>query len=164
MPEETEELKFDFEHTKYRVKKKEDDVAVRMRIQQELKKVRTHILNIMEYSYEDGDEKGAESAKRLIDAVDTFSNNVQFSEVGHKYPFFSKQISAKRGDVKRLVRFDAEMINFLKNATLLSHKVENAVIEGNVEAFREIRKIKNFVSSAEGKYEERFEFIKRLVK
>ena len=72
-------------------KRKEDDLAVKRKVMDEIKKSRTNLTNIMEEFDEKGKNKTVETTKRVIDELDMFHTDIDLSEAGHRYPFFSNR-------------------------------------------------------------------------
>ncbi|MEW5759487.1 MAG: hypothetical protein AB1779_01820 [Candidatus Thermoplasmatota archaeon] len=144
-------------------KRKEDDIAVRKKIASELSKARKKMVNLMGEYYEGKDKKTCIAIQKIIDEIDTFSNDVDLSETGHIYPFFSIQKSINEEQVKKLIEFDRTIIEKVQNVGIATGTIENMLIEKReIDINRELKKIKQYVIDGKNQYKDRRDFIRGL--
>lgn len=152
-------------YTGYRKDKiKEDDILVRKRLMAEVEKSGEHAKNIVELLYERNDKESLKAIKKVKDELDVFSGEVDLSTTGHQYPFFSiqKVRSPSVSDLKKLVEFDAEMLDKIVNVTETTTKIEDKVIDGdNLEFVKESLKVRQYITKARNAYKDREDFLRR---
>jgi hypothetical protein len=97
------------------------------------------------------------------DELDVFSNEVEFSMVGHKYPFFSPQISISPRKIKKLIEYDLSIIGKMRNVKEASRRVENSIIEGEAtNIVQELKKIRHYITVVRNNYKDRNHYIKGI--
>ena len=144
-------------------KRKEDDIAVKRKVMDEIKKSRTNLTNIMEEFDEKSNSKGVEASKRVIDELDMFHTDIDLSEAGHRYPFFSIQKSANKHQIEKLVDFDKSLITTMENVAKATEILHNNLIDEQVpHPDRELKKIRQYISSCRNYYKDRRDFIKNI--
>jgi len=145
-------------------RKKEDDLAIRRRVLEEIDKVREVCNDILEDAYEDGDMKTQKEIKKVIDQMDIFSDEVDLAESGHKYSFFSAQKSVSGGMIKKLTKFDASIIDLMNQLVKGAARVQTKYLgkDSALEAQKEIRKMKQYSTTARNEFSNRIEYIKKL--
>ena len=145
-------------------KRKEDDVSVRKRIVSEIQKSRTNILNIMEESSLSRQKEVADFARRTIDELDGLANEVDLSEMGHNYPFFSIQRTTDSDAIEKLVGFDRTIIDRMQNVTEATLRLHDLILDkkGDLDAATELKKVRQYVSNARNAYKDRRDFIRGL--
>jgi hypothetical protein len=145
-------------------KRKEDDIAVRKRVVSEIQKSRTNLTNIMEESSLSKQKDAADFCRRCVDELDGFSNDVDLSEMGHDYPFFSIQRSGDSDAIGKLVGFDRTIIDRMQNVTEATLRLHDFILDkkGDLDAVTELKKIRQYVSNARNAYRDRRDFIRGL--
>ena len=138
-------------------KRKEDDLAIRRRIMEEVEKGRQHNLNLLENAYRANNPTLENEAKGLMDNLDLFKNEVHLAEVGHKYPFFSQQKSTKFKNLKKLVEYDATILEEAAKATSQLAELELVVDDDPLPG---MRAAKMAVTSARNAFKDRIALIK----
>lgn len=141
-------------------KRKEDDMAIRRRIMEEVDKAKEHCLNMLELAYRTNNVAVEMELKGVMDNLDLFRNEVQLAEVGYKYPFFSEQKSTKMKQLKKLVEYDATILETTHQATQQITLVEQAMASGGSEALPGIRHAKGAITSARDVFRNRIAIIK----
>jgi len=87
------------------------------------------------------------------------------AETGHKYPFFSIQRSVSSRSLKSLIKFDHQLIKTMENALEAISVLEKAVAQGEEEsADPGLRTIKEYLTSAQGDFDNRIAIMKRVEK
>jgi hypothetical protein len=145
-------------------KRKEDDIAVRKRISSEILKARTNLLNILEESSLAKQKEAADFARRTMDELDGFNNEVDLSEMGHNYPFFSIQRDTDSGAIEKLVGYDRTIIDRMANVTEATLRLHDFILDkkGDLDAATELKKVRQYVSNARNAYKDRRDFIRGL--
>lgn len=144
-----------------RGRRKEDDQAIRRKLIIQLDTLRDHTINIME----DGDLDTRIEAQKLIDMIDMFKNDIEITETGHKYPFFSIQRSITGSALKALIKYDKQIIDQLDNAKEAISVLEKALAQGEQEsAVPGMRTIKRYLTDARGQFENRISIMKKVEK
>jgi len=98
--------------------------------------------------------------KGLRDNLDLFKNEVHLAEVGHKYPFFSEQRSAKMKSMKKLVAHDATILEETARCTQKLSEMELELASGQGNPLAGVREAKMAVATARGAFRDRLAFIK----
>jgi hypothetical protein len=144
-------------------KRKEDDLAIKRKIMDEIKKSRSNLTNIMEEFNDQRNSKAVEAAKGVIDELDIFNTDVDLSEAGHRYPFFSIQNTANKSQLEKLVEFDRSLITTMENVAKATEVMNNRILDDQLpNADRELKKIKQYVTSCRNYYKDRRDFIKEI--
>ncbi len=137
-----------------RGKRRETDVAVKAEIVRCADRVRTHVENVHDAAYSDGDVKLAKECAKTIEEIDALRNDVNMGETGGEHPFFSKQISANKKTLNKLIKHDHETLTILVKAVNLSNDLEKDSAEGG-DAVQTARNTRQLVSSVRGHFSER---------
>ena len=132
-------------------------MAVRRKIMSQLNNLRQHLLNIME----DGGLDTRIGSQRLIDVVDVFRNEVEMAETGHKYPFFSTQRSVSGKMLKKLIDYDAGIIQQLEKALEAISTLERSGDDEEVIS-KGLRMLKEYITTARGQFENRVAVMKNV--
>ncbi|MBM4249668.1 MAG: hypothetical protein FJ149_09615 [Euryarchaeota archaeon] len=145
-------------------KRKEDDIAVRKRIVSEIQKSRTNIINMLEESSVSKQKETVDFCRRAVDELDGFANEVDLSEMGHRYPFFSIQRTTDSGAIEKLVGFDRTIIDRMQNVTEATLRLHDLMIErkAGLDATTELKKVRQYISNARNAYKDRRDFIRGL--
>lgn len=145
-------------------RRKEDDLAIKRRVLEEIDKAREVLTDILEDAYNDGDTKTQQEIRKAQDQLDIFSDEVDLAEMGHKYSFFSPQKSISGGMIKELTKFDASIIDLMNQLVKGSSRVQTKYLgkDSSLEAVKELRKIKQYITTARNEFKNRIELIKKL--
>lgn len=144
-------------------KRKEDDISVRKRIMSEIKKSRTNLTNIMEEEYLQKNMESVDMTRKTIDELDVFMTEVDLSEMGHHYPFFSIQKSADKKSIEKLIEYDKHIIDRMINVTEATLRIHDAVLaKEDIDIVMELKKVRQYISNARNSYKDRRDFIKGL--
>jgi len=144
-----------------RGKRRETDVAVKAEIVRCADRVRTHVENVHDSAYSDGDVKLAKECAKTIEEIDALRNDVNMGETGGEHPFFSKQISANKKTLNKLIKHDHETLTILVKAVNLSNDLEKASAEGD-NAVQVARSTRQLVSSVRGHFSERRAVLRKI--
>jgi hypothetical protein len=145
-------------------KRKEDDIAVRKRISSEIQKAKTNVLNILEEGSVGKLKELVDFARRTNDELDSFNNEVDLSEVGHNYPFFSIQKSTDSDAIEKLVSFDRTIIDRMQNVTEATLRLHDFILDkkGDLDPVTELKKVRQYISNARNTYKDRRDYIRGL--
>jgi hypothetical protein len=144
-------------------KRKEDDLAVKRKIMDEIQKSRANLTNTLAEFNERKDAKGMQATKGVIDELDIFNTDVDMSEAGHRYPFFSIQNTANKGQLEKLINFDKSLITTMENVAQATAMVHDKLIDDALPSpDRELKKIKQYVTTCRNYYKDRKDFIKEI--
>jgi len=113
-------------------KKKEEDILVRMAIIRELNKTKNRI---RKFSIEN------EKAKKIMDEIDVFVKDIEYSTVGHKYVFFSSQASLNKNKIKKLIEYDfliSKKLEEIENILNKKHEINMSNIHYLVKDLKNI--------------------------
>ena len=142
-------------------RRKEDDLMIRRKLMSQLDTMRDHLINIME----DSDLGDRIEVQKLIDVLDTFRNEIELAETGHKYPFFSHQRGLSRGVLKSLIKYDHEMIKQLEAALEATSILEKSLVhEDSGSPSPGLRTIKEYITTSRGQFDNRVSVIKNIRK
>lgn len=142
-------------------KQKEKDVSVRHQIIIEINNVKEYLKNIMDLFHEE-DEKASKLVKNVMDELDIFIQESEFSEVGHSYPLFSPQKSAHNRDVKKLKKVDIKIIDDIKVVEEACRQLESALIDQDqsINPIGELQKIRQYITKTREEYKHRMNKMK----
>ncbi len=144
-------------------KRKEDDLAVRKKLMDEIGKSRGHLMNIVEESHSKKDDDTTNTAKKTIDELDLLLNDINLSETGHKYPFFSEQKSINKKSLEELIEHDKKLISSIENITEASKKLELAIIDReDRDTAWELKRIRQYVTTCRDEYKNRRDCLRRV--
>ena len=145
-------------------RRKEDDLAIRRRVLEEIDKAREVLTDILEDAYSDADMKTQQEVRKAQDQLDIFSDEVDLAESGHKYSFFSPQRSVGGGMIKQLTKFDASIIDLMNQLVKAAARVQTKYLgkDSSLVAVKELRKIKQYITTARNEFSNRIEYIKKL--
>lgn len=143
-------------------KQKEKDVSVRHQVITEIDNAREHLKNIRDIFHRDEMNKAGKMVKNVIDELDLFVQESEFSEVGHSYPLFSAQKSARNRDVKKLRKFDAKIIDDITVIQEACRQLESAVIDHDesIDPIAELQKIRQYITKTRTEYSHRMNKMK----
>ena len=113
-------------------KKKEEDILVRMAIIRELNKTKNRI---RKFSIEN------EKAKKIMDEIDVFVKDIEYSTVGHKYAFFSSKYSPNKDKIKKLIEHDfliSKKLEEIENILSDEHGIDLANVHHIIKALKNI--------------------------
>ena len=113
-------------------KKKEEDLMVRMAIIRKLNKIKNYI---REFSIEN------KKAEKIIDEIDVFIKDIEYSTVSHKYVFFSSQASLNKNKIKKLIEYDfliSKKLEEIENILNKKHEINMSNIHYLVKDLKNI--------------------------
>ena len=143
-------------------KQKEKDVSIHHQIISEIDSVREHLKNIRDILHRDEEDDASKMVKTVIDELDLFVQEAEFSEVGHSYPLFSPQKSASSGSIRKVKNFDKEIIGEVQLIRQACKKLESMIIENDEELdFQmELQKIRQYITKTRSEFKHRMNKMK----
>lgn len=144
-------------------KSKEDDLALRQRLAMELDKSRGYLLNLMEEAYLENETTRTMRIQAVIDIIDNFKQEVGLASAGHKYALFSQQHSISTSKMKKLIEFDASVVEKSLEMTEKLESLNNASLEGK-QMDTELKNLKAGFMTLQGNFRNRIEFLKGMKK
>jgi len=142
---------------------KEDDLAIRQRLSTELDKSRGYLMNLLEDSYLENETTRSMRVQAVIDLVDNLKKEVNLASAGHKYALFSQQYSISTKKMKKLIQYDASVIEKSVEFNEKLEQVAGSKLEG-AELDSELKSIKNDFVGLQGTFRDRIEFLKGMKK
>lgn len=144
-------------------RRKEEDLSVRRKLIEELGKSKRHIANIIDECMEKNDLQSIENAKKTRDEIELFLTEVDLSESGRNYPFFSLQKSIDSEQIKKLTEFDSTLITNAKNITSATKTIEDSILnKEEIDISWELKKVRQFITNARNNYKDRKDYIRRM--
>ena len=144
-------------------KRKEDDAALRRWLMDRLNGCREHTLNLMEMAYRADNTTIEGETKQILDALDLFKNEVHLAEAGQRLPFFTAGSSTSIKGLKKLLEFDAELLEEVDRVSKAIAELELAIGAGEEGILKSVLMIKTGVSKARNHFRDRIQFIKGQV-
>jgi len=144
-----------------RDKRRETDIAVKEEILRCADRVRTHVENVHDDAYRDGNVRLAKTCQSTIEEIDALRNDVNLGETGGEHPFFSKQTTASNKVLGKLIKHDHETLTILVKAVNRSNDLEKAAAEDG-EVMKAVRETRQLVSSVRGHFSERRAVLKKI--
>ena len=143
-----------------RDKRRETDIAVKEEILRCADRVRTHVENVHDDAFREGNRTLAKSCQSTIEEIDTLRNEVSLGETGGEHPFFSKQISTTKKVLDQLIKHDHRTLTLLIKAVNQSNELEQTV--GDEGLMKSIHETRQLVSSVRGHFSERRAVLKGI--
>lgn len=142
---------------------KEDDLAVRKKLLSELSKSQENLKNTLEYFHERDMKDKTSSVQKVLDDIDVFNNEIELSEVGHKYKFYDPKTSAKKKKIEKLVEFDKDIVDKAINITEATRDMHTKLLnEEGVDIEKECSFISQYITDLRNKYKDRMDHLKGI--
>ncbi|MBC8437664.1 MAG: hypothetical protein H8D82_00165 [Euryarchaeota archaeon] len=145
-------------------KRRETDLAVRHEIIRSTGRVQTHLSNVHDQSYRDGNLQITRSCKQAMEEIDQFRNEVEKAETGHDHPFFSTHKSISKSDLKKLIKHDHDVIEMVTKAVNIANSCEHAHSSGSeiADVVKFARQSQQMISSCRGFFNARSSILKGM--
>jgi len=136
-------------------KLKEHDLKIRGKLIRENQKSKIHLKNIQSILK---NNENINSIKKIVDILDIFSNDIEYSLSGRKYPIFSIQSSTM---LKKLIKNYEDIIERMENITKSCYILEKKLIEKtNTNVGYELGELKKYFIEVKNAYNDRIHNIK----
>ena len=132
-----------------REKRKEEDLYVREEIFREINKIKNYL-----------EEFDSKIAKEINDDLDIFYKEVEMVESGHKYPMFSPQKSAGSRTLKKVKKYDEEILEKIGNVTESLKQLLNEMNNEEIDVEKELGEIRNYLTEVRNDFKDRFGILK----
>ena len=132
-----------------REKRKEEDLYVREEIFREINKIKNYL-----------EEFDSKIAKEINDDLDIFYKEVEMVESGHKYPMFSPQKSAGGRTLKKVKKYDEEILEKIGNVTESLKQLLNEMNNEEIDVEKELGEIRNYLTEVRNDFKDRFGILK----
>lgn len=96
---------------------KEDDLVIRKHLLATLGVLRRELIATMERGQGSGSAPVSEAARRAVDEVDLLAADLQSSELGATFPWFSAQRNATSERLVAVIKFDASLLDRILRAS-----------------------------------------------
>lgn len=138
-------------------KRRSADLAIREEIQRSCTRARSHLMNVHDGAFRDGEIDVAKAAKACCNTIDQFIESVNKSPSGMNHAFFSGQRSASNSILKKLIVHDHDVIDMVTKAVNVSNSAEHAFAtdSSQKEVISLIRQCEQKVSSSSGYFSAR---------
>lgn len=140
-------------------KRRETDKTIRNEIIRSCNRVRTHILNVQDNSFRDGNHACTQAAKSCIQEIDALIEDVSKAITGMDHSFLSGQRSASSSDLKKLIKHDHQVIEMVTKAVNLSNSAEHSVASGADDAKAITRQCQQLISNCRGFFSSRVKIL-----
>ncbi len=139
-------------------------MSIRQRLITEISKSRENFNNIIDGLYESIDTKSINMVKKVIDELELFSSDIDFSESSYNGDRLSLKNKIDKKLVDKLNNFNNLVMDDLKNISKASNKISDLMIDNDdLDISREMKKIRHYITNARYQYKDRIEFIKEMI-
>lgn len=141
-------------------KRKEDDSSVRKWIATNLDSGKILAMGIMEKSHRNSNRDLTHTMNQIIDQIDTFKNDAYMAESGVKGSFFSSRSAASSTSLKKLIEYDALILEEINKAREALSSLQKAVAASEDGVEHAAIDIHAYLSNSHGKFRDRIKYIK----
>ncbi|MCJ2520240.1 MAG: hypothetical protein LN412_04740 [Candidatus Thermoplasmatota archaeon] len=144
----------------YRMKRVrlDTDIAVREKLTRELEKSLNTLKEIGSLAYKDERRDILDHLKDVTNTIDLFRMEIANAEYGMST--FFKNDEASYQDIRRMIEFDAKMLDEIEVVSKASDLLYDGVLEGKTADFvSQIVKVKRSVDSARNQFKDRKDFL-----
>ena len=128
----------------------ETDRMVREEIIRAAGRVRSHMQNVFDNEFKNGNMQTARSAKQCMEECDYLMEDVKKAVAGMEHAFLSGQRSPSNKDLKKLIQHDHDVIDMVTKAVNLSNSAEHAMARGQEETNQITLQTKQMITSCRG--------------
>ena len=142
--------------------RKEDDASIRKWLATKLETARSRATGAMRLASSKNDAETATRINEIIDELDLFKNDALLAETGVRGKFFSSKSAASVGSLKRLIEYDAKILERVEKGAKAIEALEEALASDENGAAKGATRIRVAFSSAHGDFRERVKYIRGL--
>jgi hypothetical protein len=128
----------------------ETDKMVRAELNRVVTRVRSHMQNIFEIQFKEGNMSVARAAKQCIEECDYFSEDIGKSIAGMEHAFLSGQRSPSNRDLKNLIKHDHDVIDMVIKAVNLANQAEDSISKSEDDSKQYILQTTQKIASCKG--------------
>lgn len=140
----------------------ENDKMIREEISRAASRVRSHMQNIFDSKFKEGELSIARAAKQCMEECDYLIEDVNKSASGMKHAFLSGQRTPSNKDLKKLITHDHEVIEMITTAVNLANSSEHSIATGEGDPKKIILQTTQKISSCRGFYGSRAKILSGL--
>jgi len=142
---------------------KEDEKAVRRKIINEMDKTRNNLKNSLEYARENGDKETSKRIRKVLDELDMFTNEVDLSGAGGKYPFFDPKYSIQKEDILKIADLDKFILENCVKVTETCKELQRNILQNKTQDLPyEYGHLRQSITNIRNKYQDRLDYIKHI--
>ena len=141
-------------------KRKEDDSSIRKWIATTLESAKNLSMGIIEKSHRNNNRDLTHTMNQIINQIDTFKNDAYMAESGIKGSFFSSKSAASSASLKKLIEYDAIILEEINKARDALSSLQKAIAasESGIEAAA--MDIHAYLANSHSKFRDRIKYIK----
>tara|TARA_B100000767_G_scaffold52102_1_gene47632 strand:+ start:3400 stop:3936 length:537 start_codon:yes stop_codon:yes gene_type:complete len=128
----------------------ENDKIVREEISRATTRVRSHMQNVFDLQFKEGNIDIARAAKKSMEECDYLIEDVDKAVSGMEHAFLSGQRSPSNKDLKKLIKHDHDVIEMVTKAVNLANSSEHSIATGEGNPKQIIMQTTQMVSSCRG--------------
>ena len=141
-------------------KRKEDDASIRKWIATNLESTKTLSMGIMEKSHRSNNRELTHTMNQIMDQIDMFKNDAYMAESGVKGSFFSSRSAASSTSLKKLIEYDAIILEEINKAREAISSLQKAVAASEKGAEEAAVNIHAYLARSHSKFRDRIKYIK----
>ena len=130
----------------------ENDKIIREEISRASTRVRSHMQNIFDLQFKEGNMGLARAAKQCMEECDYLIEDVAKSASGMEHAFLSGQRSPSNKDLKKLIKHDHEVIEMVTKGINLANSSEYSIATSEGDPKQLIMQTTQMLSSCRGFY------------
>ncbi|RZD37850.1 MAG: hypothetical protein CXT71_07580 [Methanobacteriota archaeon] len=128
----------------------ETDKMVRAELNRVVTRVRSHMQNIFDIQFKEGNMSLARAAKQCIEECDYLSEDIGKSIAGMEHAFLSGQRSPSNRDLKNLIKHDHDVIDMVIKAVNLANQAEDSISKSEDDSKQYILQTTQKIASCKG--------------
>jgi hypothetical protein len=140
----------------------ENDKIVREEIARAASRVRSHMENIFDTQFKEGNLGVARAAKRCLEECDYLIEDVSKAASGMEHAFLSGQSSPSNKDLKKLIKHDHEVIEMITKAVNIANSSEHSLATGEGDSKQFVMQTTQMISSCRGFFKARANILSGL--
>ena len=141
-------------------RRKEDDASIRKWLATKLETARSRATGAMRLASSKDDAETATRINEIIDELDLFKNDALLAETGVRGKFFSSKSAASVGSLKRLIEYDAKILERVEKGAKAIEALEEALASDENGAAKGATRIRVAFSSAHADFRERVKYVR----
>ena len=142
----------------------ETDKMVRAELIRAVTRVRSHMQNIFQSQFREGDMSCARAAKQCIEECDYLCEDINKAIAGMEHAFLSGQRSPSNKDLKNLIKHDHNVVEMVTKAVNLANKAEDLIAKADDDSKQHILQTTQLIASCKGFFAARADILSGLRK
>ena len=128
----------------------ETDKMVRAELNRVVTRVRSHMQNIFDIQFKEGNMSLARAAKQCIEECDYLSEDIGKSIAGMEHAFLSGQRSPSNKDLKNLIIHDRDVIDMVIKAVNIANQAEDSISKSEDDSKQYVLQTTQKIASCKG--------------